>query len=79
MKLQKLQHSIDDIEGGGIITHAVNEFNQGGEFTVCGRAIPDSTLEDNGWQAFGEEFFGRMYQCDCMSCRRIIQYYKSLK
>ena len=34
----------------------VNEHQMGGEFTLCGCAIPDSSLDFEDWEAEGEEF-----------------------
>lgn len=83
MILQKLKHSADDIydpdEEEVILTHCVNEINNGGEFTICGRAIPDSNLDAEGWTAVGESFVGKIKDCDCKDCLRIINYFKLLK
>lgn len=82
MKLQKLIHSKDDLIGTDediIIVHAVNEIELGGEFTVCGRAIPDSVLSIEGWEAVGNSFKGNIAKCECKSCLRIIHYFKHLK
>lgn len=82
MFLQKLMHSPEDILCLGentIITHCVNKIELGGEFTVCGRAIPDARLSIEGWERIGPEFEGSIDECDCTSCRRIIEYYKRLK
>lgn len=82
MRLQKLIHSKEDIidfDEDIIIVHGVNEVQLGGEFTICGRAIPDSVLEIDGWERVGESFIGNIKKCDCMSCRRIIAYFKNLK
>lgn len=82
MKLQKLIHSCEDIIGleeDTIIVHGVDEIELGGEFTICGRAIPDSCLKIEGWEKVGPSFTGRISDCECRSCRRIIAYFKHLK
>lgn len=80
MKLQKLKHLKDDMGKDCIITHIVNEINLGGEYTVCGRAIPDADLELDGWEPVpGGEFEGKMKDCDCKDCRRIVTYFKNLE
>lgn len=80
MKLQKLRHDQDDFGEECIITHIVNEITLGGEFTVCGRAIPDADLKINGWEPVeGGYFKGTLKDCDCKSCKKIVAYYKSLK
>lgn len=80
MKLQKLLHKNEILgaEDKIIVTHVVNEIELGGEFTVCGRAIVDSVIEVEGWQAKGEEFQGTIDECDCSSCLMVIQYFKEL-
>ena len=62
-----------------IITHVVNEIELGGEYTVCGRAIPDSSLETEDWERIGASFLGSIRKCDCKDCVKIIKYYKSLR
>lgn len=82
MTLQKLIHSKQDIIGleeDTIIVHGVNEIELGGEFTICGRAIPDATLRMEGWERVGESYRGGIEKCECKSCKRIIAYYKKLK
>lgn len=82
MTLQKLIHSPDDILGlkeNTIIVHGVDEIELGGEFTICGRAIPDSILEIEGWEKVGPSFKGSIKKCECESCLRIIAYFKRLK
>lgn len=82
MTLQKLIHSKDDIIGleeDTIIIHGVNENELGGEFTICGRAIPDSNLAIEGWEAVGPSFKGSIKDCECKSCLRTIAYFKRLR
>lgn len=82
MTLQKLIHSPEDVypdltENVELI-HIVNEVFMGGEFTLCGRAIPDASIKREGWKQVGSEFKGRKSQCNCSSCLRILAYYKKL-
>lgn len=83
MLLQKLVHSQDTLRTddgqNAIITHGVNEINLGGEYTICGCAIPDSCLENKGWEAVGSSFKGNMSKCDCRNCLEIIHYFKTLR
>ncbi len=62
-----------------VLTHVVNEVSNGGEYTVCGRAIPDARYVDDGWEQVGVEYRGSFVKCDCKDCRKIINYYKSLR
>lgn len=57
----------------------VDEIRKGGEFTVCGLDIPDSTLETDGYRAVNKEYKGSIEECSCPNCKRIIAYYKNLK
>jgi hypothetical protein len=83
MRLQKLQHRNDDFMGDDceniVVTHGVNTLTNGGEYTICGRAIPDANIEDDGWVAVGEEFTGSMAKCDCKDCLKTIRYFKRLR
>lgn len=63
-----------------VITHIVNEIDLGGEFTVCGRAIVDADLRENGWEPIdGGGFSGSLKNCDCMDCKKVVAYFKKLK
>lgn len=80
MKLQKLRHSVDDMGEDCVITHIVNEITNGGEYTVCGRAIPDSNIHFNGWESVSHgEFYGTIKNCDCKDCKIVVSYFKHLK
>lgn len=80
MKLQKLRHSIEDMGENCILTHIVNEITNGGEYTVCGRAIPDSNIYFNGWEPVPHgEFYGTIKNCDCNDCKKVVFYFKHLK
>lgn len=57
----------------------VDEANHCGEFTLCGNAIPDSTIEFDDFEAVGEEFIGSIKDITCPNCLRKINYIKSLK
>lgn len=80
MKLQKLRHSVLDMGEDCIITHIVNELNLGGEYTICGRAIPDANFDLDGWETVDNgEFYGTIKDCNCQDCLRIVAYLKKLK
>lgn len=80
MKLQKLRHSVDDIGEDCIITHIVNQIDLGGEFTICGRAIPDADLELDGWEPVPNgAFYGTIEDCDCKNCKKTLYYLKHLQ
>lgn len=84
MILQKMKHSRDDMlldseDDFSIITHIVDNSTLGGEYTVCGRAIPDSSLEFEGFEQYGEEFKGTIKNCDCVDCKKRVYWFKRLK
>lgn len=83
MLLQKMRHSLEDIAENDlendIITHGVNEITCGGEYTICGRAIPDSVIDFEGYERIGEAFRGSISKCECKDCLKIITYYKNLR
>ena len=80
MRLQKLRHSADDMGEDCIITHIVYEITNGGEYTVCGRAIPDANIHFNGWEPIaGGEFNGTIKDCNCKDCKKVVYYFKRLK
>jgi len=49
------------------------------EYTACGCAIPDSSIEDELFEAVGDEYKGRLKDVTCKMCIDIIMYYKGLK
>lgn len=81
MKLQILKHSIEDVPYETPITlvHIVDNSIKGGEVTICGRVIPDSNIEIDGWQMVGQEYNGTLRNVTCPICRRILYYYKHLR
>lgn len=83
MLLQKLKHAqidiVTDDGSSATVVHCVNEISNGGEFTVCGRAIPDSLLEFEGWVAVGQGYKGSLRECECKDCLAIIEYFKKLR
>lgn len=80
MRLQRLSHTEEDFGEACTITHIVNEITLGGEYTVCGRAIPDASLKLNGWEPVkGGEFQGTLKDCTCKNCKKIVAYFKTLK
>lgn len=84
MILQKMKHSKDDVyldsdDDFSIITHIVDNSSLGGEYTVCGMAIPDSSLKQEGFEQYGKEIKGTIKDCDCADCRRRVNWFKALK
>lgn len=59
--------------------HIVNNCQIGGEFTLCGCAIPDSTLESEGFAQSDEPYFGTVSQCTCQGCRDFVRYVQSMR
>ena len=61
------------------LTHVVSEITRGAEYTACGIATVDSTLENAGFEAISEYFKGSLKKCTCNDCLKVVNYYKSLK
>lgn len=57
----------------------VDNSTQGGEFTFCGSAIPDSRMDIEGFEAVGGEFKGSVKEVTCPNCGNRIQYIKQLR
>ncbi len=78
VELQPMVHREDYAEDYTTV-HIVNNVQMGGEFTLCGCAIPDSTLEKEGFEQSGESYFGTVSQCTCPSCRNFVRYVQSMR
>lgn len=72
--LQEMGHFIDGEDSVVGVVHIVDEIRMGGEFTMCGCAIPDSTLSQEGFEPIGGEFKGTVSQSTCSSCRDFVRY-----
>lgn len=57
----------------------VDGIHLGGEFTACGCAIPDSSLDIEDFEADGKSFSGSIKEITCINCKKVVNYYKSLK
>lgn len=57
----------------------VNQCSRGGEFTMCGCAIPDSRLDKEEFEMVGLEYKGTIKDVTCGGCLKQIGYIKSLK
>lgn len=75
MRLQRMRYDFWD-ETAEVIC-AVNNVSMGGEFTICGNAIPDGA--EFGATAIGPEFDGKLKDVTCPNCKKIIDFIKSLK
>ena len=64
------------MEDGRIINRkcAMNLIQQGGEFTVCGCATPDSRLDTEDFECIGFE----IGVPNCEKCKRTIKWFKQL-
>lgn len=77
--LQEMSHFIAGEDSVVQVVHIVDEIRMGGEFTLCGCAIPDSTLSHEGFESVGSEFKGTVSQSSCSSCRDFVRYVQSMK
>jgi hypothetical protein len=77
MRLQKMMYR----EDGEVFTVicGVNGAQMGGEYTFCGNAIPDTTLNTFDCEAVGKEYKGDLKDVSCQNCLNFIKYIKELK
>jgi hypothetical protein len=78
MTLQKMKWLHD----GKIIKTvcAVNEIEHGGEFTLCGAAIPDTNMKrGDDFERIGDEYNGRLKNVTCQNCLRHIWFVKGFE
>lgn len=57
----------------------VDSVTKGGEYTLCGNAIPDSAMEYEGAERVDEGFCGSIRDVTCADCINKITYIRSLK
>jgi hypothetical protein len=60
----------------------VNEIQNGGEYTFCGCAIPDSVIGSDFGEDFereGNPYKGTIKDITCPECKKFIVYVKSLE
>lgn len=81
VELQPMLHTDSSDPDGSVckVVHIVNNCQMGGEFTMCGCAIPDSLLSQEGFQQDGESYFGTVSQCTCQGCRDFVRYVQSMR
>lgn len=77
MKLQKMMYR----EDGEVftVTCAVNIAQMGGEYTLCGNAIPDTRLDTFECESVGKAYNGKLKEVDCPNCLAFIKFVKGLK
>jgi len=77
MKLQKMTYERD----GDIFTFfcAVNLYCKGGEYTICGCAVPDAIIESCDCEKIGDEFEGKLKDVTCPNCLNLINFIKGFK
>jgi len=65
------------------VTHtlvcAVDPFNHFGEYTLCGNAIPDTTMKDDNCTHIGDLYEGKLNNVTCPNCMIRIDFYKNIK
>lgn len=76
-RLQRME--FEDYGGSIEYVCLVNEVQMGGEFTLCGCAIPDSTLDREGFARAGKSFYGTIKDVTCPNCKRVLEYIKNLE
>jgi len=56
---------------------AIDLYVHGGEYTICGNTIPDSTMKYDDCEAVGDEFTGNLKDVTCPNCLNKINFIKS--
>jgi len=79
MLLQKMKYKNNDTKKIITLVCAVNLVDLGGEYTICGNAIPDTNLEDFGCEASGDSFEGKLKNVTCPNCNRHINFIKNME
>ena len=59
-------------------TCMIQEIDGGAEFTVCGNAWTDSTMESEGLQ-YDDSTISNTSRITCKSCERILKWFKSVE
>ena len=55
---------------------AVNSIEHGGEYTLCGVAIPDTTMKNDNAEHLEDEYSGKLKNVTCPNCIRHIKFIK---
>jgi len=77
IELQKMKYKYD----GRTFTLvcAINSVQMGGEYTLCGNAIPDTTMKIDDCEHIGDSYIGSLKNVTCPNCMNFINFIKSLK
>jgi len=69
MELQKMKYKHD----GRTFTLvcAINSVQSGGEYTLCGNAIPDTTMKDNDCEHIGDSYRGSLKNVTCGTTKTV--------
>jgi len=79
MILQKMKYKNYDTNRIITFVCVVNLIELGGEYTLCGNAIPDTNLKDFGCEASGEPYEGKLKEVTCPNCNRHINFVKGFE
>jgi len=74
MELQKMRYKLDNKLY--IFVCAVDSISHGGEYTLCGNAIPDTTMKDDESEHIGDSYNGKLKEVTCPNCMRFIKFIK---
>lgn len=77
--LQVMNYPNDYPSGHNLKICLVDESVHGGDYTLCGNAISDSTISFEGAEAVGKECVGSVKDVTCPLCKSRLKYLKSLK
>lgn len=76
--LVKMKHDGSIDSQSGSIIHVKDELSPCGEYTICGIAFVDVSLDREGFE-LESEFDGPISECTCDKCLTHLNYYKQLK
>jgi hypothetical protein len=76
MQLQKMKYKQDGVTKTYVC--AVNSVQHGAEYTICGIAIPDTTLKDDDCVHIGNSYTGVLKEVTCPNCIRFINFIKNM-
>jgi hypothetical protein len=77
MELQKMNYKHDNKTR--MYVCAVNSVQHGGEYTLCGNAIPDTTMEDDDCEHIGDSYRGGLKNVTCPNCMAFINFIKRME
>ena len=80
VELQKMVYrNPDDHSEINEVVCAINTIQMGGEYTLCGVAIPDTTLNNDDCYHVGDCYVGSKKDITCEACLAFINFIQGIK